>query len=400
MNNLTSKEIRGYKHRGKLAMNELISIYSHKFSGSSIPTINAKDLYSFLSKSHSSRFNDWISRRIEEYGFVDDERSISEIGRQGKTNIINESAQFRAQCLGNVKHESLTPPKNMAKVDGTTTTYSGRPHPSALRFFCAHKKAHCRFDGSRRPNKIPSGNKPRRLYAVVEARHPTKVTLLQLNVQEAVMPNSNVIPFDFHSVKVRTVQIDQAVWFAATDVAKALNYPVAKDLTRILDEDEKRGHIMPTLTGNKELTIINESGLYHALFKSRKPIAIEFRKWVTSEVLPAIRKTGKYEPEQKPATKALPPADRPIPEDLQKLIDERLALYTGRAYKQIKRSLEDYAKRALRHGTEYLTLFDNWSGDSQVTLISPLVSNTLTAFSNGLKIEIEKFEEKLKEAQS
>jgi prophage antirepressor-like protein len=113
------------------------------------------------------------------------------------------------------------------------------------------------------------------------------------------MTNS-VIPFSFNSNEVRTIVKDDAVWFVASDIAKALDYAVAKDLVRMLDEDERGGHIVPTPSGDQEMTIINESGLYHALIKSRKPEAKPFRKWVTGEVLPTIRKTGTYSaPERK-----------------------------------------------------------------------------------------------------
>ncbi|MEW5248631.1 BRO-N domain-containing protein [Microbulbifer sp. 2201CG32-9] len=108
------------------------------------------------------------------------------------------------------------------------------------------------------------------------------------------MPNSPVIPFDFHSHTVRVIDIDGAVCFVAADIAAALEYATAKDLARNLDDDEKGRHIVPTPGGDQEMTVINESGLYHAVLKSRKPKAQEFRRWVTSEVLPSIRKTGGY----------------------------------------------------------------------------------------------------------
>lgn len=108
---------------------------------------------------------------------------------------------------------------------------------------------------------------------------------------------AQIIPFQFKTTQVRTIEIDDLIWFVAGDVAKALDYPEAKDMTRILDDDEKGRHIVPTLGGDQELLTINESGLYHAILKSRKPEAVPFRKWVTNEVLPAIRKTGRYDRE-------------------------------------------------------------------------------------------------------
>jgi len=107
------------------------------------------------------------------------------------------------------------------------------------------------------------------------------------------------VTFQFHSVEVRTVDRDGQVWFVAGDVAMALGYSETKDMTRFLDEDEADRHIMPVRSENgtlqtREVTIISESGLYHALLKSRKREAKPFRKWVTSEVLPTIRRSGGY----------------------------------------------------------------------------------------------------------
>lgn len=102
--------------------------------------------------------------------------------------------------------------------------------------------------------------------------------------------------FTFHNdYDVRIIDIDGELWFVASDVASALDYRMASDMTRSLDDDERGTHNLRTPSGSQDLTIINESGLYSAILKSRKPEAKKFKKWVTSEVLPAIRKTGKYE---------------------------------------------------------------------------------------------------------
>lgn len=85
---------------------------------------------------------------------------------------------------------------------------------------------------------------------------------------------------------------DGAPWFVATDVAKALDYRDAEVAARHLDADEKGVH--PTGVPGQNLIIISESGLYALVLRSRKPEARAFAKWVTSEVLPAIRKTGTY----------------------------------------------------------------------------------------------------------
>ncbi|WP_333667940.1 Bro-N domain-containing protein [Acinetobacter guillouiae] len=107
--------------------------------------------------------------------------------------------------------------------------------------------------------------------------------------------------FTFHNdYNVRIIDINGEFWFVAADVANALDYPSAPQMTRNLDDDEAAMHNLHIRSENgveqsRPMTIINESGLYSAILKSRKPEAKKFKKWVTSEVLPTIRKTGKYE---------------------------------------------------------------------------------------------------------
>lgn len=108
------------------------------------------------------------------------------------------------------------------------------------------------------------------------------------------MHTAQVIPFRFESREVRTLLIDDQPWFVASDVALALMYSEAKDMTRNLDDDEKGRQIVPTLGGEQEMLVINESGLYSAILRSRKAEAKRFKKWITAEVLPAIRKHGSY----------------------------------------------------------------------------------------------------------
>ena len=121
--------------------------------------------------------------------------------------------------------------------------------------------------------------------------------------------------FLFHSTEVRTVDRDGQVWFVAGDIAKALGYRDALNMTRVLDEDEADTHIMRTRSEDgtlqtREVTIISESGLYHALLKSRKPQAKPLRKWVTAEVLPAIRRSGGYAIPQDHTPSLVPPGTK------------------------------------------------------------------------------------------
>ena len=111
---------------------------------------------------------------------------------------------------------------------------------------------------------------------------------------------TQVVPFLFETTSpVRVIMIDGNPWFVATDVATVLGYRNAPDMTRNLDDDEKGTHNLRIRSENnveqdRELTIINESGLYAAVIKSRKPEAKKFRKWITKDVIPTIRKTGSY----------------------------------------------------------------------------------------------------------
>ena len=106
---------------------------------------------------------------------------------------------------------------------------------------------------------------------------------------------SNLSVFNFEeSAPIRVVTREQEPWFVAKDIAEVLAYSDTQAMTRRLDEEE-----LSTCTDNssgqvRNLTIINESGLYSAILGSTKPEAKRFKKWGTSEVLPAIRKTGRY----------------------------------------------------------------------------------------------------------
>ncbi|MDX8383862.1 MAG: BRO family protein [Ghiorsea sp.] len=104
----------------------------------------------------------------------------------------------------------------------------------------------------------------------------------------------SIVANTFKNTEVRAFEEGGLSWFVAADIAKALGYAAAKDMTRMLDDDEKGGRLVPTPSGDQKMNVINESGMYHALIKSRKPEAKPFRKWVTGEVLPSIRKTGSY----------------------------------------------------------------------------------------------------------
>lgn len=100
--------------------------------------------------------------------------------------------------------------------------------------------------------------------------------------------------FDYSGQEVRTVLKGEEIWFVAKDVCEVLEIKNSRDAINRLDEDEKAMSVLPTQFGDKETNLINESGLYQLIFTSRKDEAKKFKKWVTSEVLPTIRKYGAY----------------------------------------------------------------------------------------------------------
>lgn len=103
--------------------------------------------------------------------------------------------------------------------------------------------------------------------------------------------------FNFESHEVRSLLINSEPWFVGKDVAEALGYSKARNAiaTHIDSEDKKDAPIQGTLGGVQEMTVINESGLYSLVLSSKLPSAKKFKRWVTSEVLPALRKTGQYQ---------------------------------------------------------------------------------------------------------
>ena len=93
---------------------------------------------------------------------------------------------------------------------------------------------------------------------------------------------------------VRMQMIKDEPWFAAKDVCELLGLDNSRQAVSRLDDDEKGVINSDTLGGKQELTFVNESGMYALIFQSRKPQARAFRKWVTGEVLPSLRKYGYY----------------------------------------------------------------------------------------------------------
>ncbi|QJC22033.1 phage antirepressor [Arcanobacterium buesumense] len=106
--------------------------------------------------------------------------------------------------------------------------------------------------------------------------------------------NNNLIPFSYNNSNVRVIRKGDEPWFVAKDVAAVLGLQSSSRITRMIDEEDKGWQIVPTPGGDQKVTVINESGLYTALIRSNNPAAKPFRKWVTEEVIPSVRKHGAY----------------------------------------------------------------------------------------------------------
>ena len=111
---------------------------------------------------------------------------------------------------------------------------------------------------------------------------------------------THIIPFDFQSNTVRVTIVSGEYWFVAKDICEVLEIQKPENAYARLDDDEKGTHSIGTLGGNQEMTVVSESGLYSLVLTSRKPQAKEFKRWLTHEVIPSIRKTGQYSINQQP----------------------------------------------------------------------------------------------------
>ena len=104
----------------------------------------------------------------------------------------------------------------------------------------------------------------------------------------------NIIPFNFESKEIRVVEIDGDPWFFAQDLALSLGYSSTGAMNKIIDDEDKKIDTFLDGTTYKKQSLISESGMYQAIFGSTLESAKIFKKWVTSTVLPTIRKTGGY----------------------------------------------------------------------------------------------------------
>ncbi|MBR3404945.1 MAG: phage antirepressor KilAC domain-containing protein [Firmicutes bacterium] len=135
------------------------------------------------------------------------------------------------------------------------------------------------------------------------------------------MENERVVIFENPEFgQVRTVTKQKEPWFAAVDVCRALEIGNSRMALSRLDEDEKGVSSIDTLGGNQKMQIINEPGLYSLILTSRKPEAKAFKRWITHEVIPSIRKYGAYVTDE--VLDQMDEHPELIPEYIQRLRDE------------------------------------------------------------------------------
>ena len=100
--------------------------------------------------------------------------------------------------------------------------------------------------------------------------------------------------FTYGEQPVRTVLVDGEPWFVAADVCMQIGISKPRDATAQLDADERASMAVDTLGGQQQMTVVSEAGVYSLMLISRSPLVQPFKRWLTHEVLPAIRKTGTY----------------------------------------------------------------------------------------------------------
>jgi hypothetical protein len=106
---------------------------------------------------------------------------------------------------------------------------------------------------------------------------------------------------NFEQASVRMIMRDGEPWWVGIDAAAALGFVRVHKALATLQDFERGMHITPTPRGDQQLIVINESGFYSLLFRSKLPTAVAFKRWLTCEVLPSIRKHGCYPPPPEPA---------------------------------------------------------------------------------------------------
>lgn len=196
--------------------------------------------------------------------------------------------------------------------------------------------------------------------------------------------NSMMQAFTYNDHEVRTVERDGEPWWVLADVCNALGLSQPSRVASRLDEDEKGVTKTHTPGGEQELTIINEPGLYTVILRSNKPEAKPFKRWITHDVLPAIRKTGQY------ATDGQASTVEQLAQEVRKLGEKIDAMAAQRAALPKTTSADDQKKRRwMRVFNAKLDLMVESTGESRNQLLHDLYKNLERA--TGLIIDNERY---------
>lgn len=188
--------------------------------------------------------------------------------------------------------------------------------------------------------------------------------------------SADIAIFCYKSMPVRTTVIDGEVWFIAKDVCDVLDIQNVTQAVQQLDDDERSMFNIgrsPTHGGGGEVNIINEPGLYALVLRSNKPEAKPFRRWVTHDVLPQIRKTGSYVLPNAPQRGKTVSLSKKVLDAAEKICEKAFACETPEDFRNTI-ALDNVFKNT--YGTSALemagislsikdepTLFDKWDSD-------------------------------------
>ena len=157
--------------------------------------------------------------------------------------------------------------------------------------------------------------------------------------------------FNYRDSILRTIERDGELWWVLKDVCNVLGIANHGNVSARLDPDEKGVHLIDTLGGKQETIIVNEPGLYNVILRSDKPEAKDFKRWVTHEVLPSIRRTGVY------ASPAMTPAQL-LAAQAQMLVDMERRMNEMQDQAHVLEMKVDNAIKALSRPAQ-----DHWKAD-------------------------------------
>ncbi|MCT4554668.1 MAG: BRO family protein [Pelagimonas sp.] len=190
--------------------------------------------------------------------------------------------------------------------------------------------------------------------------------------------SAQIIPFDFEDTPVRAVMRDGVSWWVAADVCRVLEIGNSRDALSRLESDEKDGVGITDAIGRTQTTnVVNESGLYALILTSRKPAARRFRKWVTAEVLPTLRREGQYKMPSQEAKEEIS-AKRLI--ELLEAENELLRQKVGKRRARAPRVPTTQAERA-----EIKRLIDAGHSLSEISRMTGRSTSMISVFRSGLE---------------